>query len=107
MSKSKPPWWELFLKYWQPLFAMGGLLIGGIVFLATLNPRVIAAEKKNELQDSAIIELKKSNEVWQEIYQQQKQRPQPAVWIEEDERGRLVCSDGQETWRYDSTQGCE
>ena len=31
----------------------------------------------------------------------------PNVWIEEDERGRLVCTDGETEWRYDQKQGCE
>ena len=50
---------------------MGALIVAVIVFLATLSPRLSAAEKKNSLQDEAILELKKSNEIWQNIYQQQ------------------------------------
>ena len=106
MAKKQIPWWiEFGLRYWQPLLALGAGGIALIVFLSTLNPRLSAQEKQNELQDAAIIELKKSNEIWQNIYvgqQAQQAPPQPWTFLKEegefqvfrDPDGVTQCCDG-------------
>ena len=55
-KKPTIPWWIDFgLKNWKPLVGLGAMLIGAIVFLATLNPRLSASEKKiTELEKAAI-----------------------------------------------------
>ena len=69
----KLPWYQnLQIIAWSAggLTAAGALIVGMARYL-NLPKEVEAAQQKNVLQDEAIIELKKSNEIWQSIYQQQ------------------------------------
>ena len=52
------------------LGALGTVMVKGATYI-TLPEKVEAGEQKNVLQDQAIVELKKSNEIWQDIYQRQ------------------------------------
>ena len=113
--KKAAPWWQRF--------QVVGYVAGGLIALATaggvlrscviegsktltVNDRVEAAEQKNELQDDAILELKKSNEVWQQIYQQQQSQMQQQyqappnarvrnVWEEQNPDGSWWCCDAE------------
>ena len=67
------PWYQnLQIIAWSAggLTAAGALIVGTARYI-NLPREVEAAQQKNVLQDEAIIELKKSNEIWQKIYQQQ------------------------------------
>ena len=72
MKKSLPWWQNLQIIAWVAggLTAAGALIVGTARYI-NLPKEVEAAVQKNTLQDEAILELKKSNEIWQNIYQQQ------------------------------------
>lgn len=123
MTRSKrkklPAWIEFSLTYWKPLGAIGALLLSGVVFLATLQPRVTAMEKRNQEQDQDIIDLKgisqqldgyiksqtETNRLLMQIQQQQysnQPMPMPAdapsmparlpvVWEDVDRFGQRFC----------------
>ena len=116
------PWWQNFQVV---AWVVGGLTALGTVAVVTakyieLPTKVEAAEQKNELQDDAILELKKSNEVWQQIYTQQQQQQQQQVpnqayppqhptdeilnyeW-KQDAYGNWYCQ-GAETWWWPDRQ---
>ena len=108
------PWWQNFQVV---AWVVGGLTALGTVAVVTakyieLPTKVEAAEQKNELQDDAILELKKSNEVWQQIYTQQQQQQQQQVpnqpapqgfeW-RQDDQGNWYCQ-GAETWWWPDRQ---
>src|SRR3990167_5452804 len=123
MKKSLPWWQNLQIIAWVAggLTAAGALIVGTARYI-NLPREVEAAQQKNVLQDEAIIELKKSNEIWQKIYQQQAPnhlpRPQapppapqpipptppppPTLRVEwaQDEDGDWYClrSDGEWWW---------
>ena len=91
----KLPWYQnLQIIAWSAggLTAAGALIVGTARYI-NLPREVEAAVQKNELQDEAILELKKSNEIWQGIYQQQQapNSPQREEW--QDDRGRWWCCD--------------
>jgi hypothetical protein len=78
MAKPRPWHQHLQIIAW----AVGGMAALGTATVVaaryiTLPERVEAGEQKNSLQDEAILELKKSNEIWQNIYQQQQRTPHP------------------------------
>ena len=77
---------EFILKYWQAIVGMSALAIGGIVFLATLQPRVLAMEKRIEEHEKTMTALTIIQEQNQELMNRQQQlleyfvqRPAPAV----------------------------
>ena len=78
MKKKPFSWVEFLLKYWSGILGISGVLVAVIVFLATLSPRLSAAEKKNTEQDSVLNRLGTIAEQnqqlldrWDGIYQQQ------------------------------------
>ena len=112
MAKPKPWYQNLQVVAW----AVGGLAALGTATVVaaryiTLPDRVEASEHRNELQDNAILELKKTNEVWQQIYQQQQQAPNQAapriqrIWDTEEQR--YYCDDGQQQWWANREERCE
>jgi|SRR3989304_2165603 len=130
------PWWQnLQIIAWSAggLTAAGALIVGLANYIS-LPEKVEATQQKNVLQDEAILELKKSNEIWQGIYQQQQhapnqlyrpQAPQPVpqpiptlpappqppirVQWEQDAYGNWFCrsSTGDWWWPDEDTGDCE
>ena len=93
---------EFLLKYWSGLLGLGGVGVAVIVFLATLSPRLSAAEKENRLQNEAILELKKTGEVWQKIYERQETQQMQQVPNQPAPRGlREWSEDDQQMWCCD------
>lgn len=106
--KAKPAWWILPSIITGSLAMLGGLGTCAIKYATyeSLPSKVEAAEQKNELQDDAILELKKTNEVWQQIYQQQQAPNRSTVEVWRDDDGLQWCCETQcgETmnwWRCD------
>ena len=91
--KSLPPWWQLPALITGGV-AAAGVLTTGIVKAAsviTLPSRLEAAERQNALQDDAILELKKTSEIWTQIYQQQQAAKTTRAW--NSEAGKWMCCD--------------
>lgn len=76
MSAKKPPPWQLpaiIAGSLAALTALGTFIVKSAKYIEL--PDVMAGvQEKNTLQDEAILELKKSNEIWQDIYTQQQQQ---------------------------------
>lgn len=109
MAKRTPPWWQLpavIAASVAGLTALGTLIVKSAVYI-TLPDKVEASEQKNQLQDEAIIELKKSNEIWQNIYQQQQAPPSKVKRLWDDAAEVWYCDDGHDQWWADEQGRCE
>lgn len=103
--KKSPPWWQLPSLVGAG-FAFFSVLAVTYVTYKNLPQQVEAMEQKNELQDDAILELKKSNEIWQNIYQQQ-QAPKGIQRLWDDAAEAWYCDDGRDQWWADREGRCE
>ena len=101
--KSRLSFIEYCLKYWQPIAGMTTLLIGGIVFLATLAPRVSAIEQDLDDLKGWAKEIQGYTRAMQQSVpsrQLEWQDPETKVWwccdpqrgsCEDDDRGWTRC----------------
>ena len=107
MKKRTLPWWQLPALVTGGVAAVGtlGTLAVNYATYASLPSKVEAGEQRNELQDNAILELKKSNEIWQQIYQQQTQSRVQLRW--DAQAQRAYCDDGQQQWWVNAQGSCE
>ena len=108
MAKRTPPWWQLpavIAASVAGLTALGTLIVKSAVYI-TLPDKVEASEQKNQLQDDAILELKKSNEIWQNIYTQQQAPRVKRLW--DDAAEAWYCEDARgDQWWADQQGMCE
>ena len=109
-KKPQVPWWiEFGLKYWKPISAIAAMLVAVIVFLATLNPRLSASEKKITELEKATISNTALQESTNRLLSQMVQQMAPAqptvpAWdflreegewnVFRDPTGGLQCCDG-------------
>src|SRR3990167_10379067 len=103
------------LKDW---WWVASLLLGALVFMATLPTRIRNVEASNAAQDQQLKQLSEIQAYWKGVYEYQQQRAPtqpmvpgipanpttpgiPEVWIESAlVEGRLVCADGEGGWGW-------
>jgi hypothetical protein len=113
------------------LGALGTFLVRSASYVQ-LPDAMAAVQKKNELQDDAILEMKKSNEIWQDIYQSQQLNQRTAPTLREElevaespaipvvtpdpddpdlwqwtQDGVRWCSDGRIPWKWKKKTKCQ
>lgn len=79
MSRRGKPWYlqapTLIIAGATGFGALGTLIVKSAAYI-TLPDAIAGVKQENVVQGEAILELKKSNEIWQQIYQQQQQQQQ-------------------------------